>query len=187
MLLVQYILPTQSSQILTLWLNPSFKAWEKITTQCVWQKPDKSTQTCFYFSCNRRFHFWHCSKCGDSQSALHIFVCFFSEPGLLLQQWASFMLLYGLYTVLYKYIYLALGETASSCFILTWTLNLSLYIVRIRRTIWLTVSPSGSFVMKNMRLASFLSTAVSLYCCQRSPSVSPVWDGLWPQWKSNRG
>lgn len=120
-------------------------------------------------------------------STAHICLFFPPESLVLLHQWASFMLLYGLCSGLHKCIYPTLGETASSCFILTWTLNLSLYIVCIRLNFGLCSPPPVLLVMNNTRLASFLSTAVSLYCCYRSPPVFPVWDGLWPQWKSNRG
>lgn len=82
-----------------------------------------------------------CSKAADSKTGLHIFVYFFPGPTVLLHQRASFMLLYGLYSILDKCIYPAMGKTAPSCFILTWTLNLSLYIVCIRLNFGLRFLP----------------------------------------------
>lgn len=152
----------------------------------------KEQNTCliyfFSFSSVWSFCLWHCSKPSESKSLLHVFV-FFSPPlrMVLLQQWASFMLLYGLHAILYKCIYLAWGETASSCFILTWTLNLSLYIVCIRLNFGLQFPPPVLPWWRLRWLASFPSTAVSPYSCQHSASLSPVWDDLWPQRKSNGG
>lgn len=75
------------------------------------------------------------------KTGLHIFVYFFPGPTVLLHQRASFMLLYGLHSILDKCIYPAMGKTAPSCFILTWTLNLSLYIVCIRLNFGLRFLP----------------------------------------------
>lgn len=52
-----------------------------------------------------------------------------------------FMLFYGLFAALYKCIYSALRETAPFCFILTWTLNLSLYLVCIKLNFGLRFPP----------------------------------------------
>lgn len=156
--------------MLTRWLNLSFKAWEKITTQCVWciwQKQEKIN----FFLATEVSIFW---GWWFKISASHICLFCPSIPTVLLHQWASFKLLYALSAAMYKCIYPALGETASSCFILTWTLNLSLYIVCITE-LWLTFSPSGPFVMKKIRDWQAFWAQLWVYILQPAlPSLYPL-------------
>lgn len=98
----------------------------------------------------------------------------------------SFMTPLGLifhHVVLYKCIYSALrGGTDSSCFLLTWTLNLSLYVLYELGWTLAYIFPRQFFSDEEYRTGK-----LSKHSSHHSAPVTPVWGGLWPQWKSNRG
>lgn len=115
--------------MLTLWLNLSFEAWEKITMS--WRKEEETHFPPHFLTLFKTWWF----KCSSSS---HNLVYSFPESTAFITPVGLF---HALCAALYKCIYPALGETAASCFILTWTLNLSLYIACIRLNFGLRFPP----------------------------------------------